>query len=384
MPEQAQLQLLLVDDDPSICRAYGGVLARHGASVETCTNGHEAIERVKTTSFDVVVSDIAMPEMTGIALLSAVRQYDHDVPVILMTGSPSLESAVRAVEYGAFRYLMKPVTGSELWSTVQRAGTLHKLAKVKREALELTGSEKVRIGERAALEQRFASAVNLSWIACQPIVGWQARRVFGYEVTLRSDDPLMRTSADILDAAERLGRLDQLGRTLRAKVAKEAASLPAGKLFMNVHTIDLNDEELYDEEAPLSKIASRVVLEVTERTSLYGVRSLASDVAKLKALGFEIAIDNLGSGYSGMASFTQLDPELAKLDLSLVHDVDTDARRQSIIRSIKALCSELGIAVIAEGVETPAERDTLVRLGCDLLQGYLFAKPERGFREPRW
>ena len=123
---------------------------------------------------------------------------------------------------------------------------------------------------------------------------------------------------------------------------------------------------------------------MTERASLYGVKNVAACVAKLKALGFQIAIDDLGAGYAGLTSFTQLEPEIAKLDMSLVRGVDGDSRRQSIVRSMKRLCDDLGMQVVAEGVETAAERDMLAELGCDLLQGYLFAKPQRGFATTRW
>jgi EAL domain-containing protein (putative c-di-GMP-specific phosphodiesterase class I)/ActR/RegA family two-component response regulator len=385
MPEHGELRLLLVDDDPAIIRAYASTLARHGVTVETASNGKEAAERVKAGSFDVIVSDISMPEMTGIEFLKAVRAHDLEVPVILMTGDPSLESAVRAVEYGAFRYLAKPVAGQELWETVLRAGRLHKLAKVKREALELPGTDGRRLGERAALEIRFTWGMRLLWMAFQPIIGWRERRVFGYEALLRSDEPLMKNPADMLEAAERLGRLHDLGRAVRARVAAAAPDAPEGaQLFVNLHSADLNDEELYSADAPLSKIATRVVLEVTERASLYGVKNVAVCVSKLKALGFQIAIDDLGAGYAGLTSFTQLEPKIAKLDMSIVRGVDTDSRRQSIIRSMKKLCDELGVLVVAEGVETVAERDMLAELGCDLLQGYLFARPERGFQAAQW
>jgi EAL domain-containing protein (putative c-di-GMP-specific phosphodiesterase class I) len=302
-----------------------------------------------------------------------------------MTGEPALDSAVLAVEYGAFRYLAKPVDQAKLIETVMRAARLHKMAELKRAALGLPGSDGLRLAERASLEVGFASAMSRMWTAFQPIVGWRDRRVFGFEALLRSDEPLMRSPADILDAAERLGRLHELGRAIRAKVAAAAgAKSSEAKLFVNLHSADLNDDELYSPASPLSKIASRVVLEITERASLYGVKNVSACVEKLKALGFQIAIDDLGAGYAGLTSFTQLEPEVAKLDMSLVRGVDGDTRRQSIVRSMKKLCDELGILVVAEGVETPVERDTLCELGCDLLQGYLFAKPSRGFDEPRW
>lgn len=386
MPEHDdELRLLLVDDDQAVIRAYGSALERHGATVETARNGKEAAERVKAGAFDVIVSDISMPEMTGIEFLKAVRAHDVDVPVILMTGEPSLESAVHAVEYGAFRYLAKPVEGQRLWETVSRAARLHKMAKLKHEALGLPGTDGLRLVERAALEVCFSSGLSLMWMAFQPIVGWRERRIFGYEALLRSDEPLMKNPADILDAAERLDRLHELGRAVRARVAAAAPEAPGGvKLFVNLHSADLSDEELYLADSPLSKIASRVVLEVTERASLYGVKNVTSRVATLKALGFQVAIDDLGAGYAGLTSFTQLEPEIVKLDMSLVRGVDADSRRQSIVRSMKKLCDELGMLVVAEGVETVAERDMLAELGCDLLQGYLFARPDRRFNHPRW
>lgn len=333
----------------------------------------------------MIVSDISMPGMTGIEFLRAVRAHDLDVPVILMTGAPDVESAVSAVEHGAFRYLAKPIASDELQQTVVRAARLHRLAALKHEAAGLPGGGAERLGERAALEVGLAAGLRQLWMAFQPIVGWRTRSVFGCEALLRSDEPLMKNPADMLDAAERLGRLHELGRAVRARVAGAAPDAPDGaKLFVNLHSADLNDEELYLADAPLSRIASRVVLEVTERASLDGVKNVAARVTRLKEIGFQIAIDDLGAGYAGLTSFTQLEPAVAKLDMSLVRGVDADSRRQSVVRSMKQLCDDLGVLVVAEGVETPAERDMLAELGCDLLQGYLFARPQRGFEAPRF
>ena len=90
-------RLLLVEDDRAVSRAYESTLARQGWTVETAANGRLAVERVKTTPFDVIVSDISMPEMNGLEFLRAVREQDLDVPLILMTGEPGLDSAMRAV-----------------------------------------------------------------------------------------------------------------------------------------------------------------------------------------------------------------------------------------------------------------------------------------------
>ena len=141
------------------------------------------------------------------------------------------------------------------------------------------------------------------------------------------------------------------------------------KLLVNLHAADLNDEQLYARDSPLSKIARRDVQDETERASLHNTNNVVSAVARLKELGFQIAIDDLGAGYAGLASFTQLEPEVAKLDMSLVRGIDADARRKSVVRSMKTLCDELEIAVVAEGGNTARGRDALTELGCDLLQG---------------
>jgi EAL domain-containing protein (putative c-di-GMP-specific phosphodiesterase class I) len=383
---QIEGRALVVDDDAQIRKDMSRVLQTLGFAVDTASNGREATDLLKQQSFDVVVSDIDMPEMTGLDLLRTIRQYDLDVPLLLVTGNPGLETAMQAVQYGAFRYLTKPVDVESLSLAVKEATALHRMAKLKREALAIVGVEGKQLGDRASLDARFSSALEQVWMAQQPIVHWPERTVFAYEALMRSREPSLRGPADLLDAAERLGRLHDLGRCIRARVAQAAVNAPAGVfLFVNLHSRDLVDEELYSRAAPLTAIAERVVLEITERASLDDVEGLASRVDQLRKLGFRIAIDDLGAGYAGLTSFTQLEPDFAKLDMSLVRDVHLSERKQSVIRAMNTLCQkDLAVRVVTEGVETPQERATLERLGCELLQGYLFAKPSEGFAQPTW
>jgi EAL domain-containing protein (putative c-di-GMP-specific phosphodiesterase class I) len=382
MSDQAP-RLLLVDDDEAILRAYKKALSMRGMTVETAANGRLALQQMDSAPFDAIVSDVSMPEMGGLEFLRAVRLRDLDVPVILTTGEPGLDSAVQAIEYGAFRYLFKPVELKALEETIQRAVRLHRLARLKRQALELEGTTSKALGDRAGLEARFTSALEKLWMAYQPIVHWKERRVYGYEALLRSAEPSLPSPPEILDAAERLGRLGDLGRAIRYRVADEARQSPPGIMFfLNLHAADLNDEDLFREDTPLGKLADRVILEITERASLDIVKNVESRITKLRELGFAIAIDDLGSGYAGLSSFTLLEPAMAKLDMSLIRGIDSHPGKQAIVRSMCRLCDELGILVVAEGVEKEAERDSVVALGCNLLQGYLFARPQRGLVTP--
>ena len=378
-------KVLLLDDEPAILRAYSALLQKAGYDVEKANDGAEALGRLRSQSFDVIVSDISMPRMSGLDFLKAVRERDQDVPVVLMTAAPGLETAMKAVEYGALRYCVKPVERDELVDTVRRAVALHGVAQLKREALELQGVEGQRLRDRATLEVSFGRALETLWLACQPIVSWRERKIFGYEALMRTSEPTLARPDLVLEAAERLGRFQDLGRTVRSLAASVVPEVPKGAmLFINLHASDLDDEDLHHPGAPLSRVADRVVLEITERASLEGLKDGKARAASLRRLGFRIAVDDLGAGYAGLSSFALLEPDVAKLDMSIVRAIDADPKKQSIVRSMAKLCEELRVIVISEGVETALERDALSDVGCDLLQGYLFARPDRGFPVPRW
>jgi EAL domain-containing protein (putative c-di-GMP-specific phosphodiesterase class I) len=182
-------------------------------------------------------------------------------------------------------------------------------------------------------------------------------------------------------AAETLGRGLELGRRIRGAVAEQLAST-VGCVFVNLHPRDLDDPELVSPESPLSRHAEHVVLEITERASLEHVVDLRARLGQLRQLGFRLAVDDLGAGYAGLTWFTLLEPDVVKLDMSLTRNVHAEPTKRCLIRGMTIVCRELGIDVVAEGVETADERDVLVSLGCDLLQGYLFAKPGPPFAVP--
>jgi len=375
--------VLVADDEPSFARAVARLLGAAGFHVTTANNGAEAAEAIVTRPFEVIVSDIQMPEMSGVELLSLVRSHDLDVPVILMTAAPTLETALEAVSLGALQYLVKPVPSDVLVRVVERACRLHRIARMKRDALRLLGQEQGLAGDRAGLQSCFDRALETMWMAFQPIVDYRRRRVFGYEALLRTEEPSLPHPGAVISAAERLRRMNELGRSVRNLAASALQSAPSDALlFVNVHTRDLLDEDLYRVGAPLTKMAERVVLEITERAAIDDVADVRAHVTNLRRLGFRIAIDDLGAGYAGLSSFAALEPEIVKLDMSLVRNVNDSPIRQRLIGSMTTLCVDMGMQVIAEGIENTAECDTVRQSGCNLMQGYLFARPGRQLPEP--
>jgi EAL domain-containing protein (putative c-di-GMP-specific phosphodiesterase class I) len=349
------------------------------------SNGHEAVRLFEGASIDLVISDIGMPEMTGVDLLKALRVKDLDVPMILMTGNPQVDSAAEAVSLGALRYLTKPVDIKELQRVALKAVRLHRIARVKREALSELGFLDFQLGDLAGLDASFGRCISSLWMAYQPIVLWSAQRVFAYEALLRSNETTLPYPKAMLDAADRLNRVHELGRAIRRAVANDIPKFPEpAQIFVNLHPLDLLDDDLVSGHSPLTQHSKRVVLEITERATLEGMSDIRQRVTALRKLGYRIAIDDLGAGYAGLTSFAHLEPDVVKIDRSLVQDIGTDRMKQKLLGSLAQLCGQLQMSVICEGIETCEERDTLLTLDCDLLQGYLFARPEASPSAVTW
>src|SRR3569623_3306090 len=164
-------------------------------SVVGATYSVAAAELGRTRTFDVVVCDETMPGMSGLELLRSVREHDLDLPVVLMTGGPDVMDAIKAMEYGAFRYLAKPVPLAELTDVVSRAARLHQMARVRRAALQELSRGGHAISARAGLERRFSNALDKLWMAYQPIVSWAARCVYAHEALVRTDEATLRRPA---------------------------------------------------------------------------------------------------------------------------------------------------------------------------------------------
>lgn len=381
----ASATVLLVDDEPALLGATARLLHRAGFRTLRCSDGIQAMAALEANEVHAIITDIAMPNLDGLQLLRTVRRKDFDLPVILMTGGPTLDSAIDALEWGAFKYLLKPVDVDKLVKVTRQAVHLNLLARAKLEAFDALGGRNGAGSDVLGLRAAFESALHSLWPAFQPIVSAADGAVVAYEALLRSNEPALPHPGAVLDAAERLNQLQLLSRTMRAKTAAEfCATEPPLQLFLNLHPHDLVDDELLDSSSVTKGAASRIVLEVTERATLDRIGDVRARVAALRDAGYRIAIDDLGAGYAGLTSFATLEPEYVKLDMGLIRDVHESPVKQRLVRLMTTLCHDMNMLVVAEGIETMAERETVVELGCDLLQGYRFGKPQAGFTDASW
>jgi EAL domain-containing protein (putative c-di-GMP-specific phosphodiesterase class I)/ActR/RegA family two-component response regulator len=380
-------RVLLVEADDHAASVVSRVLGASGhTSIHAKANGH-ALELLQRTEFDLLVCPLDVPLLDGPRIVMAARARDPDIGVVALAGRSGFEAASYVVSTGVASYVRKPCTAEEIDLAATATLRARRYALVRRETTRAkpTPQPFAAALDRGELDRRLTCALDSLWVAYQPIVDVQLRSVMGYEALLRSNEPTLPHPGAVLDAAERLDRLLDVGRAVRQRVLERALrSPPSTNFFVNLHAADLLDERLYDPERGLAAIAPRVVLEMTERASLETVPDALDRVAALRGLGFRVAIDDLGAGYAALHWFAQLEPDVVKLDMSLIRNLQESAVRKRIALSLVGLARQLGIRVVAEGVETIEERDLLVALGCDYLQGFLLGRPAETLLPAAW
>jgi len=215
-------------------------------------------------------------------------------------------------------------------------------------------------------------------MAFQPIVDLHRRTVFAYEALVRGlhNEP----------AAEILARVNGQNRYPFDQMCRVKAIELASLLHMPTYlSINFMPNAVYRAETCIRttlQVAGwlgfpreRIIFEITEGEQIVDPDHLREIVREYKRQGFKTAIDDFGAGYSGLNLLTEFQPDIIKLDMGLIRHIDRNQVRQAIVRGTLYICRELGITVIAEGIETRAELDFLRDAGIDLFQGYYFARP---------
>lgn len=364
--------VLLLDDEQQVTNSLMRSMRGGPARVLTANTVEEAFSILEREPVDVVVADEEMPDMRGTRFLSLVREQYPRAMRIILTGKARLDLVIGAVnEAGVYRYLTKPCAASDLRLCVEQALAARRHEAAAQGALVVAPD--------------LDEAMSRIALVYQPIVRVADRSLYAYEVLLRSEHPRLSQALPLLAAAELAGRMETLNLAIFERILEDARSLPPEiLLFVNLRPRDLQETWLHGVENPLLPLAERVVLEITERGTLGPEDDVRHRVRSLRELGFRVAVDDLGSGYSGLSSLAILEPDVVKFDIELTRGIHRRGTRAKLIESMCRLCQELDIRTVAEGVEQPEERDALVRLGAEFLQGYLLARPAKPFCGVDW
>lgn len=231
-----------------------------------------------------------------------------------------------------------------------------------------------------ATEFERLSADNAFRIVYQPVVNIQTGEIFSFEALLRSNIPQFTSPPQMINAALNAGRLGEFGRRLRERTIADAPDGVA--LFVNIHPAELGEGWLVRPDDPIFSCEEDIYLEITESVPLTHFDLCHSILREVRTRDIRLAVDDLGAGYSNLKYIDDLAPEIVKLDRNLIMDVDKSRRQQTLVAAIVRLCHDLGAKVVAEGVETLAEFESVRDAGADLVQGYLVAYPS--FPAPKY
>jgi EAL domain-containing protein (putative c-di-GMP-specific phosphodiesterase class I) len=216
-------------------------------------------------------------------------------------------------------------------------------------------------------------------MAFQPIVDLRDNSIFAYEALVRG--------CDGSGAAAILGKVNEKNRYAFDQACRVKAVELASRLQIPCFvSINFLPNAVYQAATCIRATleaarrfgfpTERLIFEITENEELVDKEHLKSIIQEYRLKGFKTAIDDFGAGYAGLNLLAEFQPDIIKLDMTLVRSICTDPVRQAIVQGILGVCKALNIEVIAEGVETNTELQKLLALGINYYQGYLFAKPE--------
>lgn len=216
----------------------------------------------------------------------------------------------------------------------------------------------------------------------QPIISLEDGAVLGYEALSRGPvrTPLQNPEKLFTYAMEN-GQLWELESLCRTKALESAHVLQTkGKLFLNVNPNIMSDRKFRqgftkDYLSRFQMDTENIVFEITEKEAIVNLNHFRQTVSHYKEQLYQIAIDDVGSGYSGLNIITDIHPHFMKLDMQLIRDIDRDRTKQSLVKSLCEFAAHSQIHIIAEGIETEAELAKLIELGVRFGQGYYIQKP---------
>lgn len=221
-----------------------------------------------------------------------------------------------------------------------------------------------------------------------PIVLLEGYEIVGYEALTRGPSGTPYESPEILFSSARQSNLSrQLDHQCKLTAIASAKPKPKGsKLFINTLPTTLDDPDLLGDGAVRMLEASGlspedVVWELTERLPIDDYAAFAATMKGYLEMGYGVAIDDVGTGYSSIQTITHVRPSYLKIDLSLVKDIQANLLKQELVASLSLLAKNIGALVIAEGVGTIGEMEALKELGVPMAQGHLFGMPSRKFAE---
>ena len=385
-PERlSRIRVMVADDNEMIRQTLVEAIEQTEglAVVGAARDADEAIRIASIRHPDVALLDVRMPNGGGPRAAREIRWRSPDTRIVALSAHGDDRSVENMLASGATSYLVKDSSLEDIMEALARSVegdaslseglTRHVVSELSSRLAREHGLAEERRDKEARI-RRFIDGTGGLAMAYQPIVELSSGRIVGVEALSRFPSEPKRTPDVWFNEATEVG----LGTKLQ--VAAVRLALPALDvlpidvfLSVNVDPTAAGSPELAEVIEPWP--AGRVVIELTEHAPTGDYPSLREALDAFRRSGVRIAVDDAGAGFASLRHILELAPDIIKLDVSIVRDIDSESSHRALASALVGFASEIGTDLVAEGVETVEEATTLYSLGIKLIQGYFAARP---------
>ncbi len=381
-------RIVVIDDQESNVILLDRLLRSAGAThVHLVTDARQAVRRCLEVDADLVLLDLHMPHLDGVAVLEHLRAAlapDAFMPVLVLTADTTDGAKGRALAAGAKDFLTKPLDRDDVLLRVRNhleTAALYGRIRHENRRLQAELDERRRESSRQQRRhERLRATVqqllddDAIEMVFQPVVDLVSGVVVGVESLARFRTPDRRPPNEWFADAAAVGLAVDLELAAIAAAFRRIPDLPPQAMMaVNVSPRVATTDAF---AACMERAhPQRVVIELTEHVPVDDYDLLVDRLAPFRSRGVRVAVDDAGAGYAGLQHIVSLCPDVLKLDRELTSTIDTDPARRAMAASMVHFAGEIGALLVAEGIETPAELDTLRELGISVGQGFHLARP---------
>jgi EAL domain-containing protein (putative c-di-GMP-specific phosphodiesterase class I)/FixJ family two-component response regulator len=378
-----RISILIADDEETVVETLAAVMAAEPDLdvVASANDANTAIEMASKEQPDVAIVDVRMPGGGGVRATREIVRRSPPTHVLALSAHEDASTVLAMLRAGAIGYVVKGESTREIVKAIHACVNERPTISehVTNELAHTLAQQLHHVGGGTRNEQRRARVTRVLEdgtirMVFQPIVDLVSGDVAGLEALARFDvKPIRAPDVWFADAAA-VGLLEELELLTVFEAVKHLDDVPAGCFVsINLSPSSACSARFRDE---LSKLPlDRLVLEVTEHAPVDDYAELNEALGSLRRRGMRVAIDDAGAGFASLRHIVLLAPDLVKLDITLIRNVDSDEVRRAVVTAITAFASQIGARVVAEGVETAAELATLREIGVHFAQGFYIAIP---------
>ena len=379
----APIRVLIADDEPALRNALASLLAHEDRLVLVGEAGDadQAIELAVERHPDIALIDVNMPAGGGPRAARGIIRVSPETRVIALSAFEDRPTVLEMLRAGAVGYLVKGTAGQDLMGSIAKVfdggaslsaqlidGLVHELSsKLRQDEIE-----QQQVAARRGEIDRFLSGHGVTMVF-QPIVDLRTRTTAGMEALARFHALPLRPPNEWFAEAVEL----ELGTPLELMAIRAAmAGLPhmPEDVYLSVNC-SARAAMSPDLVTLIDGHASRMVIEITEHEAIEDYAVLSTTLEELRRRGVRLAIDDAGAGFASLRHTLLLRPDIVKVDISLTRDIDGDRAKRALTSALVSFGEEMGVAIVAEGIETGEELETLLALGVPYGQGFHLAPP---------